>query len=300
MKSLLLSLLFTMICLSVQAQPEMPDHIRSILPEGTVVHENIPYADDDLDQHLLDIYLPADADSEIPLVVFVHGGGWISNDKYADMGYMTKTMADMLNNGFAIASIDYRFAFDAVFPLILQDCNQAVSYLFDNADTYDLDFDNVALMGFSAGGHLATLMGTSQNNAISQFYTDDSYRPFEYKGVVDFYGPIDLMLFPGNDNPESPEAILIGATPLSRPDLAKAASPLTYIDENDPPFIIIHGEKDDIVSNKQSKLLSSWLDIYDVENELIIVEDAPHFGEMFDADHVRKEVIDFLITHLKP
>ena len=81
---------------------------------------------------------------------------------------------------------------------------------------------------------------------------------------------------------------------MSRPDLAKAASPVTYVDKNDPPFLIIHGEKDDLVSPKQSQLLSSWLNVAGVKNELIIVKDAPHFGEMFDADEIRIKVLDFL------
>ena len=98
-------------------------------------------------------------------------------------------------------------------------------------------------------------------------YFPNTYRPFKYKAVVDFYGPTDLVLLPGNEDAKSPEALLIGATPLERPDLAKAASPITYIDKNDPPFIIFHGEKDDIVSNKQSKLFSAWLKYHGVKND---------------------------------
>jgi dipeptidyl aminopeptidase/acylaminoacyl peptidase len=92
---------------------------------------------------------------------------------------------------------------------------------------------------------------------------------------------------------------LIGAAPLERPDLAKAASPVTYVDKNDPPFMIIHGEKDELVSPNQSRLLSSWLRVNGVQNELIMVKGAPHFGEMFDSDEVRNKVIEFLRKQLK-
>lgn len=85
-------------------------------PKGTVLHGNIPYNSDTLKKHLPDIYLPANAKGKVPLVVFVQGGGWLVNDKYAYIGYMKKTVAEILNNGFAIASIDYRFATQAVFP----------------------------------------------------------------------------------------------------------------------------------------------------------------------------------------
>jgi len=154
-------------------------------------------------------------------------------------------------------------------------------------------------MGFSAGGHLASVMGTSQNNKVSSLYFPGSYRAFKYKAVVDFYGPTDLVLLPGNDDEKSPEALLIGAAPLTRPDLAKAASPITYIDKNDPPFLIYHGEKDNIVSNKQSRLFSAWLKYYGVKNELFIVKDAPHFGTMYDVPEISTRVIAFLTEHLK-
>lgn len=281
------------------AQPPSPSQIHGRMPRGTVIHGNIPYNNDTLKKHLLDIYLPADVKGKLPLVVFVHGGGWIGNDKYADMGYMTNTINAMLENGFAIASIDYRFAQNAVFPAILQDCNKAVSFLYDNADKYRLDKNRIALMGFSAGGHLASLMGTSQNNKVDNLYFPASYRPFKYKAVVDFYGPTDLTLLPGNEDEKSPEGILIGAKPLERPDLAKAASPITYIDKNDPPFLIFHGEKDNIVSNKQSKLFSAWLKYYGVKNELTIVKDAPHFGKMYDTEELKTKVIEFLKEALK-
>ena len=272
--------------------------IESRLAKGTVIHRNISYHGDTLKKHLLDIYLPAASKGNIPLVVFIHGGGWLGNDKYGDMNYMPNTINAMLENGMAIASIDYRFATQAVFPAILQDCNMAVSFLYDHASEYQLDKNRIALMGFSAGGHLASLMGTSQNNTVQRLYVENSYRPIQYKAVVDFYGPTDLVLLPGNEDLKSPEALLIGAAPLERPDLAKAASPITYIDKNDPPFIIFHGEKDNTVSNKQSKLFGAWLTYFGVKNELTIVKDAPHFGKMYDVDEIRLKVIDFLKSNL--
>lgn len=292
---LFLSLISNIISL---AQPPSASQIQTRLPKGTIIHGNIAYNSDTLKKHLLDIYLPAENKGKIPLLVFIHGGGWISNDKYADMGYMTNTIAEILNSNIAIASIDYRFATQAPFPAILQDCNKAVAYLYDNANKYNLDKTRIALMGFSAGGHLAALMGTSQNNKVNSLYFPKSYRPLIYKAVVDFYGPTDLILLPGNEDAKSPEGILIGAAPLERPDLAKAASPIVYIDKDDPPFLIFHGEKDNIVSNKQSKLFSAWLHYYGVKNDLTIVPNAPHFGKMYDVPEIKDKVIGFLKQHL--
>jgi acetyl esterase/lipase len=254
----------------------------------------VNYNNDSLPKHLLDIYLPANTKGKVPLVIFIHGGGWLGNDKYADIGYMKKTVAEIVNSGFALASIDYRFATQAIFPAQIQDCNRAISFLVDNADKYGLDKKRVAIMGFSAGGHLASLTGLSKNNNVENFFMPRTNKSFTFKAVIDFYGPAELILFPGANDPNSPESLLIGATPLSRPDLAKAASPVTYVDKNDPPFLIIHGEKDDLVSPKQSQLLSAWLTVAGVQNELIIVKDAPHYGEMFDVDEVRNKVMSFL------
>jgi acetyl esterase/lipase len=273
--------------------------VIGIFPKGTIVNGNIPYNNDTLSKHLLDIYLPANAKGKFPLLIFIHGGGWLSNDKYADMGYMRKTVAEIISNGIALASIDYRFSTQAVFPAQIQDCNRAISFLYDSAGKYGFDRDRFAVMGFSAGGHLASLVGLSKNNDISAFYMNGTSKVFSFKAIVDFYGPAELILFPGRNNAKSPEAILIGAAPLDRPDLAKAASPVTYVDRKDPPFLIIHGEKDELVSPDQSRLLRAWLNVSGVKNELIIVKDAPHFGVMFDTDEVRNKVINFLRINLK-
>ena len=273
--------------------------VISVFPQGTILHANINYNNDEVAKHLLDIYLPADKNKKVPLVIFIHGGGWLSNDKYADIGYMKKTVAEILKAGFALASIDYRFSTQAVFPAQIQDCNRAISFLHDNAGKYGFDPDRFAVMGFSAGGHLASLVGLSKNDNIKNFFMEGSSKSFIVKAVVDFYGPAELQLFPGSDNEKSPEALLIGAAPLARPDLSKAASPVTYVDKSDPPFLIIHGEKDDLVSPRQSRLLSAWLNVAGVKNELIIVKDAPHFGEMFDTDDIRNKVMNFLKQELK-
>lgn len=237
------------------------NRVLNIFPKGTVLHANIAYNNDTLHKRQLDIYLPANAKGKLPLVVFIHGGAWLVNDKYADMGYMKKTLQEILNNGFALASIDYRFSTQATFPAQIQDCNRAVSFLYDNAEKFGLDRERFAVMGFSAGGHLASLLGLSKNNDVEDFFMQN--------------------------------------TPVARPDLAKKASPVTYVDKGDPPFLIIHGEKDDMVSPKQSALLSSWLRLSAVPNELVIVKDAPHYGEMFDADEVRSKVMDFLKKELR-
>ncbi len=273
--------------------------VLKLFPQGTVLHGNIPYNNDTLKKHLLDIYLPENAKEKIPFVVFIHGGGWLVNDKYADIGYMGNTVSALINNGIAVASIDYRFASQARFPALIQDCNQALGFLCKNAEKYGLDKNRIAIMGFSAGGHLASLQGLANNNKVAGFFMGDTVQEYAIKAVVDYYGPSELTSLGSSEDPKAPEAILLGASPVSRPDLARIASPVTYVDKNDPPFLIFHGEKDNIVTNRQSKLLSGWLTANGVKNELIIVKDAPHFGKMYDTEEFKDKVIAFLKDALK-
>src|SRR3569833_2113662 len=150
------------------------------------------------------------------------------------MGYMTQTLKAFADSGYAVASIDYRWSTTAPFPAQIQDCNQAVQFLYDNAAKYNLDKDKITLIGFSAGGHLASLLALSNNKNIKSFYTDGKKPKFKIRLCLDFYGPSDFNLLKGNEtaDPKSPVSLLLGATVTARPDLAKAASPVAYIDKN--------------------------------------------------------------------
>ncbi|WP_426671756.1 alpha/beta hydrolase fold domain-containing protein [Mucilaginibacter sp. McL0603] len=275
--------------------------IKDVFPTGTIPYDNIPYANDTLKKHLLDIYLPPTGKSNYPVVIWVHGGAWMSNDKYADMGYMKNTLKGFIDSGYAVASIDYRWSTMAVFPAQIQDCNQAVEFLYQNAAKYKLDKDRFALIGFSAGGHLASLLGLSNNKNVKDFYHDGKKPGFKIKLVLDFYGPSDLLTLKGNDikDPRNPITLLLGGMVADNTAKAKKASPVTYIDKNDPPFLIVQGEKDESVNPDQSISLSQHLKDAGVKNDLIIVPNAPHYGEMFDAPDIRKKIFEYLSEFLK-
>lgn len=300
--ALLVSLLFQFFLLQTTTAQNAAA-IQQFFSKGTVFHSNIPYAADTLQKHLLDIYLPANEKGRLPLVVWIHGGAWNHNDKYADMGYMKATVKEFVDSGYALASIDYRFSTTAPFPAQIQDCNQALDFLYRNADKYAIDKNRIALIGFSAGGHLASLLGLSHNNGVKDFYANGDKPTFNIRCVLDFYGPSDLVAAAMStdtsvNNARSPVATLLGAVPFERPDLAKRASPVTYIDKGDPPFFIVNGEKDESVPNTLSKLLSGWLTVTGVPNQLTIVPGAPHYGPMFDAPEIRQLLFRFLKKYL--
>lgn len=203
------SFIITLFLMTIIQGLAQTNPVIDAFPKGTILHGNVPYNNDNLPKHLLDIYLPPNAKGKIPLVIFIHGGGWLVNDKYADIGYMRETVAEIISNGFALASIDYRFATQAIFLAQIQDCNRAISFLYDNADKYGIDKKRFALMGFSAGGHLASLVGLSKNNNVENFFMKGTSKSFNFKAVVDFYGPAELILFPGANDEKSPEAQLL-------------------------------------------------------------------------------------------
>jgi dipeptidyl aminopeptidase/acylaminoacyl peptidase len=101
------------------------------------------------------------------------------------------------------------------------------------------------------------------------------------------------------NNTRNPVSILIGAMPAQRPELARRASPVTYVDKNDPPFFIVQGEKDESVPNTQSVVLASWLRLAGVPYQFTMVPGAPHYGPMFDVESIRNDLFKFLRTYLR-
>jgi len=299
MKKTLFLIGFALLSLKISAQTFKL--VTDVFPAGTVHYDNIPYANDTLKKHLLDIYLPTTGKSSYPVVIWIHGGAWMSNDKYADMGYMKNTLKEFIDKGYAVASIDYRWSTMAIFPAQIQDCNQALEFIYQNADKYKLDKNRMALIGFSAGGHLANLVGLSNNNNVKDFYADGKKLHFKIKVVLDFYGPSDFLALKGNDsnNPRNPVILLLGGPVNDNPGKAKTASPVTYIDKNDPPFLIVQGEKDESVNPDQSISLSEKLKSAGVKNDLIIVPNAPHYGVMFDVENIRKKIFEYLDEYLR-
>jgi len=297
--------IFWLFFLSVNVLPaQIPAYLKAILPNGTVVHSNIAYASDTLKSHTLDLYLPPHSDKTLPVLIWIHGGGWTAGNQYNDMDYMTTTLKAVFEEGYAVASINYRYSTTAVFPAQIKDCNQAVDFLYDNSVKYSLDKDKFAVIGFSAGGHLASLMATSNNNTIDEFYYNKIKPRFKIKAAIDFFGPSDFIARIGSmkldeGNKKSTSNLLLGAQPVDRPDLAKFASPTTYVDKDDPPFLIFHGDKDVTVPITLSKLLDSYLQLANVHSGFVIVRGAPHGGKLFGSEEIKNKILEFLNTYLK-
>lgn len=170
----------------------------------------------------------------------------------------------LARSGFAVASIEYRFIQEAIFPAQIHDVNAAVRWLRAHADEYNLDPKHVATFGASAGGHLAALAGVT--NEVDEFEGDGPHsgHASDVQAAVSWFGLFALHKmvetappeseFP-YEEPGSPESQLVGETIAENPEAGQYASPITYLDSDDPPLLLYHGEDDGLVGYGQSELM---------------------------------------------
>lgn len=244
-------------------------------------------------------------DKPMPAVVWVHGGAWISGNNNPGQN------VQVARRGYFTASIEYRLSGEATFPAQIEDCKAAIRYLRANAVKYNIDPNRIGCWGSSAGGHLVALLGTS--GGVKELEGSGGNPEFSssVQCVVDLYGPTDFLeigKFPSNLKhfaTDSPESRLIGAPVLENPDKCKAANPITYIDKDDPPFLILHGDKDMTVPFNQSELLYAALQKAGVEATFVPVKGGGHGWGPQDktepsAQEINAMVLAFFDKHLKP
>ncbi|HEY3415690.1 MAG TPA: alpha/beta hydrolase, partial [Armatimonadota bacterium] len=197
--------------------------------------------------------------------------------------------------------IDYRFSKDAPFPAQIHDCKAAVRWLRANAGRYGLDWQHIGVWGTSAGGHLAALLGTTGGVKDLEGNEGNLDQSSQVQAVCDFYGPTDLATLSDpqrRDDPQDAVALLLGGPVNDNLDKAKAASPITYVDKSDPPFLIMHGERDPVVPVSQSKLFYEVLQNAGVESTLRLLPRAGHGFRL--TQEIRLQIIAFFAKHLQP
>lgn len=264
-------------------------------PPQAVIYRDLEYSRAETSTQLLDLYYPQNCDGPVPVIIWVHGGGWKNGSKdRCPATWLTE-------HGFAVASINYRLTTEAQWPAQIDDCRAAVRWLRTNAEQFQIDGSKIAAWGGSAGGHLVALLGTVDAQVNESV-------PSRVQAVCDWYGPTDLLTMPPNvlgqgrtleDLAASNGAKLLGGTVQDLPDLAKQASALYHVSKDDPPFLIMHGELDPGVPLQQSERFHQALMTAGVPSTLHVVPQAGHGGKEFQTPQVRDLIKAFFEQHLK-
>jgi acetyl esterase/lipase len=263
------------------------------VPEETRILRDLAYIPDGHERQKLDLYLPRQKDDAgpLPLIVWVHGGAWRAGSKE------NCPSARFLRQGYAAASINYRLSQHAIFPAQIEDCKAAIRYLRANADKYNIDPNRIGVWGASAGGHLVALLGTAGD--VKEFDKGPNLHvSSRVQAVCDFFGPTDLTKMSDfastmdHDAPDSPESLLVGGPVQENKEACKRANPITYVNKDDPPFLICHGDKDMLVPRNQSVLLNDALKKAGVNVKFHTVKGGGHGFRDPEVDRMVQEFFD--------
>ncbi|MDR1193426.1 MAG: alpha/beta hydrolase [Peptococcaceae bacterium] len=263
----------------------------------------IPYASLSPAQRL-DLYLPDEGDGPFPVILSIHAGGFAVGDKTD--GQLTAVLR-ALGRGYAVASMNHRYATEAPFPAQIKDVKAALRFLRASAGLYNLNPDRVAVWGASSGAMLAALAGVSAG--VADLEGPELGNPTyssAVQAVVDWFGPIDFLTLaaqavaiggpPIHTGEKSMTSVYLGHPLSQATDLAQKASPASYIGADTPPFLIQHGTDDLMVPVQQSQIFAAQLaaKIGGDKAILRLFEGAAHGGPAFAAAANIDSILDFL------
>jgi acetyl esterase/lipase len=241
----------------------------SEIPEAIAFYDDVVYATHDGVKLSLDIFVPKDANTPRPLLLFIHGGGW-SKGKKEDYLFYNIEFAKL---GYVTASVQYRLTPDHVFPANIQDVKCAIAFLREHASKYQIDSGKVVTIGGSAGGHLSLMAGYVQDPALD-CPGNDGDADTSVQAVVNIYGVVDCT---------TPVAIAahqvqdyIGKPYDEAKEAYEAASPIHHLDPSDPPTLTFHGTSDELVPVSQADTLHAKLDELGIDNYYDRIEGWPH------------------------
>lgn len=260
------------------------------LPAGVKMIADLEYVAGGHERQKLDLYLPENSTGPLPVVLWVHGGGWRAGDKAGAPAIFLAT------KGFAVASMNYRLSQHAVFPAQINDCKAAVRWLRANSEKYGLDSKHIGAWGASAGGHLVALLGTTNGLKDLEGNEGAAGQSSDVQAVVDWFGPTDLITVGKKDT----RSELIGGEASEHPDKARRASPMTYVSAKAVPMLIMHGDQDKTVPISQSETFAKALKEAGADATFVVVEGAAHgTAEKFRDPKVLGQVEAFFVKELR-
>jgi acetyl esterase/lipase len=258
----------------------------------------------------LDLYFPNQGAPPYPLIIAIHGGGFIWGDKREDQ---VNAPVAMVADGFAVAAINYRLAGEAVFPAAIEDCKAAIRFLRAHAGDFGIDADRMAVWGNSAGAYLAVMAAVTGTEMFTDKALGNAGISCAVQAVVDWFGPVDFAAIDAQfkisgkgpvmrDDPNSPESRFFGMSLAAvAPGLLRQSNPLTYLTPGLPPFLIQHGAEDDLVPVEQSLMLAAGLRLVMPEEQvkLDILPGCHHGGPDFETPANMAKVRAFLHKALR-
>lgn len=270
----------------VELQPAVPENITEI--------KNVEYKNVNGKSLQIDFYRPSNSDATLPLLVFVHGGGWKGGQRSDYLPYLIS----YAQKGYMTATVSYRLKKDSIYPAAVEDINDAVKWLFKNGENYKYDTARIALIGGSAGAHLVLLAAYDWDKVNRPELTNDSTSQHQVRAVVDIYGPVDLTTPYAQTQPLVTG--FIGHTYKENPGLFAEASPISYLNKSLPPTLIFHGTSDNLVPVSQSDTLKSKLDSLGVPCEYFRIPLWPHTMDIDERvnQFVQQKMDAFFKNHL--
>ncbi|HKG54297.1 MAG TPA: alpha/beta hydrolase [Anaerolineales bacterium] len=252
---------------------------------------DVSYCTADPTAQKMDVYFP-DSGGPWPALVYVHGGSWMHGDKSEAVMFA----GNMTAEGYLVVSINYRLYPPAKFPAMIEDVKCAVRSLRAHAGEYNLDPKRIGAVGVSAGGHLVSLLGTSDQSDgwdVGEYLDQSS----QVRAVIAMAGVMDLSRNFPNADIEAMKRVGFGE------DNVAQASPITHVTSDDPPFLLIHGDRDELVPYEQSQLMYDRLVQMNVPAQLVIVKNASHSfiapeGTVPSLLEINQIILDFLAHYL--
>ena len=275
-----------------------PPERRPQVPQNIVVQRNIEYRRVGQRSLALDLYRPRQAaEARLPAVVWIHGGGWRGGGKARKAWFLHPLVA---SGKYVGVSIDYRLSGEATWPAQIHDCKAAIRYLRAHADELGIDPQRIGVWGNSAGGHLASLLGTSGDVESLEGDLGPKVVSSRVACAVSTAGPSDFPSYTAGRPRQAQEGgavfDLLGGSVEDKAEQALAASPVTYVTSNDPPFLIMHGTNDRVVPFQQGELLASRLEEAGVDTTFVRVVGARH--EDYGPEAHRR-IMAFFDKHLR-
>jgi acetyl esterase/lipase len=278
---------------------------QTALSAEVFIEEGITYGNGEGTELKLDLARP-EGEGPFPAIVFIHGGGWYQGNR---QGYKA-AIKEAAERGYVAATISYRLMkFDEakketatatpIFPAQIHDAKAAIRSLRANAEKYRIDPNRIGVTGGSAGGHLSLMVGLTDEDSKLEGEGGHSKESSRVQAVVNVFGPTEMVSAHETSSVAWIMRLFMGGTPDETPETYQAASPVTYVSQDDPPVLTLHGDKDALVPIAQATLLDEKMKKAGASHTLKVFEGQGHGFAGKYQEEAMTAMWNFFDKHLK-